>query len=209
MKGFTVLREGFATLSTVRELLVRCTAAVLAHVDRALYPQTSMMITSLIMKSLQPILTHSRLPIFLNPSSTHNLQKEPKSDKPKGIDAGFTIIPYGGTTEARQRLLFTESMPAGVKELFATLNGPDERYPAGSIMLVVDPDKQDNEQIAHMQAAKARIDAALALCLSNRPIFSISIKTPLRCSPLPPVRRAMPMDIQDRRPKLRRDILNR
>jgi hypothetical protein len=47
------------------------------------------------------------------------------------------------------------------------LNGPDERYPAGSIMLVVDPDKQDNEQIAHMQAAKARIDAALAPCLSN------------------------------------------
>ena len=89
-------------------------------------------------------------------------KKEPKSDKPKGIDAGFTIIPYGGTTEAWQRLLFTESTPAGAKELFATLNGPDERYPAGSIMLVVDPDKQDNEQIAHMQAAKARIDAALA-----------------------------------------------
>ena len=89
-------------------------------------------------------------------------KKDPKSDKPKGIDAGFTIIPYGGTTEAWQRLLFTENPPAGVKELFSTLNGPDERYKAGSIMLVVDPDKQDDEQIAHMQAAKARIDAALA-----------------------------------------------
>lgn len=89
-------------------------------------------------------------------------KQDPKSDKPKGIEAGFTIIPFGGTTEAWQRLLFTENPPAGVKELFATLNGPDERYKAGSIMLVVDPDKQDDEQIAHMQAAKARIDAALA-----------------------------------------------
>jgi hypothetical protein len=82
--------------------------------------------------------------------------------KKTGIDAGFAVIPYGGTTEAWQRLLFTENTPAGVKELFATLNGPDERYKAGSIMLVVDPDKQDSEQIAHMQAAKARVDAALA-----------------------------------------------
>ncbi|OQP31872.1 PAAR domain-containing protein [Pantoea latae] len=82
--------------------------------------------------------------------------------KKTGIDAGFTIIPYGGTTEAWQRLLFTENPPAGVKELFATLNGPDERYKAGSIMLVVDPNKQDEEQISHMQAAKARVDAALA-----------------------------------------------
>jgi uncharacterized Zn-binding protein involved in type VI secretion len=82
--------------------------------------------------------------------------------KKTGIDAGFTIIPYGGTTEAWQRLLFTENPPAGVKELFATLNGPDKRYKAGSIMLVVDPDKQDEEQISHMRAAKQRIDAALA-----------------------------------------------
>lgn len=89
-------------------------------------------------------------------------KKDPESYKPKGIDAGFTIIPFGGTTEAWQRLLFTENPPAGVKELFATLNGPDERYKAGSIMLVVDPDKQDSDQIAHMQAAKARVDAALA-----------------------------------------------
>ena len=82
--------------------------------------------------------------------------------KKTGIDAGFAVIPYGGTTEAWQRLLFTENPPTGVKELFATLNGPEERYKAGSIMLVVDPDRQDSEQIAHMQAAKARVDAALA-----------------------------------------------
>ncbi|MCS5961112.1 hypothetical protein LNP74_23305 [Klebsiella pneumoniae subsp. pneumoniae] len=49
----------------------------------------------------------------------------------------------------------------GQKELFSILNGPDERYKAGSIMLLVDPEKQDDEQIAHMKAAKARVDAAL------------------------------------------------
>jgi hypothetical protein len=37
-----------------------------------------------------------------------------------------------------------------------------KEYKAGSIMLLVDPDKQDDEQIAHMKAAKARVDAALA-----------------------------------------------
>lgn len=81
--------------------------------------------------------------------------------KKTGIDAGFAVLPYGGTTEAWQRLLFTGTPPAGAKELFATLNGADERYKAGSIMLVVDPDKQDSEQIAYMLAAKARVDRAL------------------------------------------------
>lgn len=88
-------------------------------------------------------------------------KKEPTSDKREGIDAGFVVLPYGGTTEAWQRLLFTENPPAGAKELFTTLNGADGRYKAGSIMLLVDPDKQDDEQITHMQKAKARIDAAL------------------------------------------------
>ncbi|MFY9994377.1 MAG: PAAR domain-containing protein, partial [Leclercia sp.] len=81
--------------------------------------------------------------------------------KKSGTDAGFAVLPYGGTTEAWQRLLFTGTPPAGAKALFATLNGADQSYKAGSIMLLVDPEKQDDEQIAHMQQAKARIDAAL------------------------------------------------
>ncbi|QHM74949.1 hypothetical protein C7M52_00893 [Mixta theicola] len=81
--------------------------------------------------------------------------------KKTGTDAGFAVLPYGGTTEAWQRLLFTGIPPTGAKALFATLNGADRSYKAGSIMLLVDPEKQDSEQIAHMQAAKARIDAAL------------------------------------------------
>ncbi|MGL4429928.1 MAG: PAAR domain-containing protein [Silvania sp.] len=93
-------------------------------------------------------------------------QQEPEqhaqtAKKKTGTDAGFAVLPYGGTTEAWQRLLFTENPPAGAKELFATLNGADKSYKAGSIMLLVDPEKQDDEQIAHMQAAKQRIDTAL------------------------------------------------
>ncbi|MBZ0056584.1 PAAR domain-containing protein [Leclercia sp. LTM14] len=93
-------------------------------------------------------------------------QQEPEqhaqtAKKKTGTDAGFAVLPYGGTTEAWQRLLFTGTPPAGAKELFATLNGTDKSYKAGSIMLLVDPDMQDYEQIAHMKAAKQRIDTAL------------------------------------------------
>lgn len=88
--------------------------------------------------------------------------KKPQPEKKQGIDAGFAVIPYGGTTEGWRRLLFTGQPPAGAEALFSTLNVSGQEYQAGSIMLLVDPDKQDNEQIAHMKAAKARIDAALA-----------------------------------------------
>ena len=81
--------------------------------------------------------------------------------KKTGVDAGFAVIPCGGTTEAWQRLLFTGNPPSGVQALFATLNGADQKYKAGSIMLLVDPEKQDEEQITHMLAAKQRIDTAL------------------------------------------------
>ncbi|EOB4240440.1 PAAR domain-containing protein [Raoultella planticola] len=102
------------------------------------------------------------IPVLPGPIDSPEPEQHTQTAKKKtGIDAGFAVIPYGGTTEAWQRLLFTENPPAGAKELFATLNGPDERYKAGSIMLLVDPDKQDDEQIAHMKAAKARVDAAL------------------------------------------------
>lgn len=93
-------------------------------------------------------------------------QSEPKQHAQtarlkSGVDAGFTVIPYAGTAETWQRLLFTETPPARVTQLFTTLNGADEKYKAGSMMLLVDPDKQDEAQIAHLLQAKARVDAAL------------------------------------------------
>lgn len=78
-----------------------------------------------------------------------------------GLDAGFAVIPCGGTTEGWKRLMFTGQPPAGAEELFTTLNVPEKEYKAGSIMLLVDPARQDDEQIAHLQNAKRRIDAAL------------------------------------------------
>ncbi|CAM6395878.1 TPA: PAAR domain-containing protein [Enterobacter cloacae] len=101
------------------------------------------------------------IPVLPEPIESEPEQHAQTAKKKTGIDAGFAVLPYGGTTEAWQRLLFTENPPAGAKELFATLNGPDEKYKSGSIMLLVDPEKQDEEQIAHMKAAKARVDAAL------------------------------------------------
>ncbi|HAV1787545.1 TPA: PAAR domain-containing protein [Enterobacter hormaechei subsp. xiangfangensis] len=82
--------------------------------------------------------------------------------KREPVDAGFCVLPYGAETGAYEPWLFQSEPPAGTRELYRTLNGAGKEYKAGSILLVVDPDKQDSEQIAHMQAAKQRIDTALA-----------------------------------------------
>lgn len=79
-----------------------------------------------------------------------------------GVDAGFCIVPRQSTTESFESILFAGGQPEGTRELYRSLNGAGKEYKAGSILLVVDPDMQDNEQIAHMQAAKQRIGAALA-----------------------------------------------
>ena len=116
----------------------------------------------------EPTVTHTdlshlvKMPVLPGPIEPAPEQHAQTAKKKTGIDAGFAVLPYGGTTEAWQRLLFTENPPAGAKELFATLNGADQSYKAGSIMLLVHPDKQDDEQIAHMENAKTRVDAALA-----------------------------------------------
>lgn len=116
----------------------------------------------------EPAVTHTdlshlvKMPVLPGPIEPAPEQHPQTAKKKTGIDAGFAVLPYGGTTEAWQRLLFTETSPAGAKELFATLNGADQSYKAGSIMLLVHPDKQDDEQIAHMENAKTRVDAALA-----------------------------------------------
>jgi hypothetical protein len=57
---------------------------------------------------------------------------------------------------------FSGHQPEGTRELYRSLNGAGKEHKAGSILLVVDPDKQDSEKISHMHAAKSRIDEALA-----------------------------------------------
>jgi uncharacterized Zn-binding protein involved in type VI secretion len=91
----------------------------------------------------EPTVTHMDLshlvemPVLPGPVESEPEQYAQVAKSKAGVDAGFAVIPYGGTTEAWQRLLFTENPPAGAKELFSTLNGPDEKYKAGSIMLLV------------------------------------------------------------------------
>ncbi|MCG0457015.1 PAAR domain-containing protein [Enterobacter cloacae complex sp. ECC445] len=89
-------------------------------------------------------------------------QPKPQDSKREPVDAGFCVLPFGAETGAYEPWLFTGEPPAGTRELYRALNGAGKEYKAGSILLVVDPDKQDSDQIAHMQAAKARIDTALA-----------------------------------------------
>lgn len=81
--------------------------------------------------------------------------------KREPVDAGFCVLPYGAVTGAYEPWLFKSEPPAGTRELYRSLNGADKEYKAGSILLVVDPEKQDDEQIAHMKVAKQRIDTAL------------------------------------------------
>lgn len=82
--------------------------------------------------------------------------------KRTGVDAGFCVVPLQSTTESFESILFAGGQPEGTRELYRSMNGAGKEYKAGSILLVVDPDNQDNEQIAHMQAAKQRIDTVLA-----------------------------------------------
>ncbi|MCT4709340.1 PAAR domain-containing protein [Enterobacteriaceae bacterium H11S18] len=91
--------------------------------------------------------------------------------KRTGVDAGFCVVPEQSTTKSYESILFAGSQPEGTRELYRSLNGASKEYKAGSILLVVDPDKQDDEQIAHMQKAKARVDAALEPLTHNEANF--------------------------------------
>ncbi|WAH51869.1 PAAR domain-containing protein [Pseudescherichia vulneris] len=77
------------------------------------------------------------------------------------VDAGYCILPYGVTAKGYESWLFNDELIPGTKALYHSLNGSEE-YKAGSLLLIVDPEKQDDRQISHMKAAKTRVDAALA-----------------------------------------------
>lgn len=102
-------------------------------------------------------------PEFGEPVQHAQTAKKPHKQETKRepLDAGFCVLPYGAETGAYERYLFEGRSPAGTKELYLSLNGEGKEYKAGSILLVVDPEKQDPVQIAHMQAAKQRIDTVL------------------------------------------------
>ncbi|TBL87354.1 PAAR domain-containing protein [Hafnia alvei] len=84
----------------------------------------------------------------------------PEASSHEPVDAGFCVLPLPSSVNSYEQFLFV-SPPEGTKELYRSLNGSGD-VKAGSILLLVDPLKQDPEQIAHLKAAKDRVDAALA-----------------------------------------------
>ncbi|MBZ0058435.1 MULTISPECIES: PAAR domain-containing protein [unclassified Leclercia] len=100
-------------------------------------------------------------PAWINSSTEPEQHAQAAKKKRIGVDAGFCVVPQTSTTESFESILFAGGQPEGTRELYRSLNGSGKEYKAGSIMLVVDPDKQDSEQIAHMKAAKQRIDTVL------------------------------------------------
>ncbi|OAT78892.1 hypothetical protein A9B99_04120 [Mangrovibacter phragmitis] len=95
------------------------------------------------------------------PEQHAQVAKKKVETRREPVDAGFCVLPYGAETGAYEPWLFESEPPVGTRELYRSLNGAGKEYKAGSILLLVDPDKQDDEQIAHMKAAKQRIDTAL------------------------------------------------
>ncbi|HDR2755049.1 TPA: PAAR domain-containing protein [Enterobacter asburiae] len=83
---------------------------------------------------------------------------EPKKER-EPVDAGFCVLPYGATPSSYELYLFT-TPPAGTKELYYQLN-PEMKKKPGSILIVVDPEKQEPEQVEALQRARDRIDTAL------------------------------------------------
>ena len=76
------------------------------------------------------------------------------------VDAGFCIVDLPANVKDFGDYLFYNPV-AGARELYDTLNGSGPIKPA-SILLLVDPDKQDPKQIETLKKAKAKVDTALS-----------------------------------------------
>lgn len=83
---------------------------------------------------------------------------EPKEER-LPVDAGFCVLPYGTTPKTFEPYLFN-TPPQGTKELYNELN-PDMKKKPGSIVIIADPERQDHEQLKHLENARDRIDSAL------------------------------------------------
>ncbi|MDM2877939.1 PAAR domain-containing protein [Citrobacter sp. Cpo040] len=85
-----------------------------------------------------------------------------EEDKPprEPVDGGFCVLPYESKPSTYEPYIFVNP-PEGTRELYHKLN-PDMKKQPGSILIVVDPEKQDQQQIETLQKARDRIDKALA-----------------------------------------------
>ncbi|MEL6029506.1 hypothetical protein RQL66_011785 [Citrobacter freundii] len=75
------------------------------------------------------------------------------------VEPGFCVVP-DQTSPKKYECELIVNPPSGVKELYRKLNPEMEKKP-GSILIVVDPEKQDQKQIQTLQKARDKIDKAL------------------------------------------------
>ena len=97
-------------------------------------------------------------PLTVVPGSSCPVEEDKPSREP--VDAGFCVLPYEATPSSFESRFFINP-PDGTRELYHKLN-PDIKKQPGSILLVVDPEMQDQQQIETLQKARDRIDKALA-----------------------------------------------
>ncbi|WFX94390.1 hypothetical protein [Citrobacter braakii] len=97
-------------------------------------------------------------PLTVVPRHSCPVEEDKPSREP--VDAGFCVLPYDATPSSFESRFFINP-PDGTRELYHKLN-PDIKKKPGSILLVVDPEKQDQQQIETLQKARDRIDNALA-----------------------------------------------
>ncbi|ELO8296464.1 PAAR domain-containing protein [Salmonella enterica] len=97
-------------------------------------------------------------PLTMAPGPSCPVEADEPSREP--VDAGFCVLPYGATPSSYESWFFINP-PDGARELYHKLN-PDMKKQPGSILIVVDPEKQDQQQIETLQKARDRIDNALA-----------------------------------------------
>lgn len=97
-------------------------------------------------------------PLTVVPRHSCPVEEDKPSREP--VDAGFCVLPYDATPSSFESRFFINP-PDGTRELYHKLN-PDIKKQPGSILLVVDPEKQDQQQIEILQKARDRIDNALA-----------------------------------------------
>lgn len=101
----------------------------------------------------------SQPPAPATPKPVPVIVKEEEESPREPVDAGFCIVPWNGTPAAYEPYLFQNPKNDTI-ELYKKMN-PEQRFKAGSILLIVDPLKQDSSQIEHMKKAKEKIDNAL------------------------------------------------
>ncbi|KKI49079.1 hypothetical protein XK97_01435 [Obesumbacterium proteus] len=105
-------------------------------------------------------------------------QVEPQPEPRQTVDAGFCVVEIPSNPKEYGDEKIFRDPPAGTRELYDSLNGSG-RLKTGSILLVVDPLKQDPHQIATLQKAKARVDAALAPLTDEEADFLYKYRGPI------------------------------